>query len=123
MNVFRTILIVATMLLFVPGIASAAATSTCPPGTPADRVCLESPIVPVTASAIIGTVIRGVLGFVGALTFVMFVWGGASWIFAAGNAEKIEQGTKTMIWAAIGLIVVFGSYILLGSIFDFLTGK
>jgi Type IV secretion system pilin len=119
MKIFRCFLLLLAVVFLMPGSVHAA--TDCPPGTPTDRVCIESPIEPVTASAIVGTIIKGVLGFVGAITFVMFVWGGALWIFSAGNAEKVEQGTKTMLWAAVGLVVVFSSYIVLSSVISFLT--
>jgi hypothetical protein len=52
----------------------------------------------------------------------MLVWGGFQWLTSAGNDEKVHQGTQTMLWAIIGLAVVFGSYVLVTTYIQFLTG-
>ena len=75
------------------------------------------------ASAIIGTIIKAALGIVGALTLLMLVWGGFQWLTSAGNAEKVKMGTQTMVWAIIGVLLVFASYLLLSTFTDYLTGK
>jgi hypothetical protein len=53
----------------------------------------------------------------------MFVWGGFSWLTSGGNAEKIKKGSQTMIWAAIGVMLVLSSYIILTTYLDYLTGR
>ncbi len=73
------------------------------------------------ASVIIATVIKAALGIIGAITLLMFVYGGFQWLTSAGNAEKVTAGTQTMIWAVIGVALVLGSYILLSTFLNFLT--
>lgn len=65
---------------------------------------------------IIGNVIKGALGIIGALTLFMFVWGGATWLTSAGNPEKIKSGAQTMIFAAVGVLIVFISYIVVNAV-------
>ncbi|MBI2037897.1 MAG: hypothetical protein HYT15_03125 [Candidatus Magasanikbacteria bacterium] len=72
-------------------------------------------------SVIIATVIKAALGIIGAITLLMFVYGGFQWLTSAGNAEKVTAGTQTMIWAVIGVALVLGSYILLSTFLNFLT--
>ena len=74
------------------------------------------------ASQIISTVIKTALGIVGALTLLMLVWGGFQWLTSAGNPEKVKSGAQTMLWAIIGVVLVFASYILLSTFTDYLTG-
>ena len=109
------------LLLLTPSLTFAAGTetSTCPDG----KTCLENPLKnqSVKAGAIIQTIITGALGIVGALTLLMLVLGGFKWLTSAGNAEKVEEGTKTMVWAVIGLFLVFASYLLLTTFTSFLT--
>jgi len=31
---------------------------------------------------------------------------------AAGNTERVEKGKKTIVWAVLGLVVIFTSYAL-----------
>ena len=46
------------------------------------------------------------LGFLGIVTVVMIIYGGFSWLTAAGSDEKIDKGKKIILWAAIGAIVI-----------------
>jgi len=71
---------------------------------------------------IVGTIIKGALGVVGSLVLLMVVWGGFTWLTAAGNPEKIKSGSNTMIWAVIGLIVVFSSYFALDFVLKAIAG-
>ncbi len=51
-----------------------------------------------------------ILGIVGSLTLLMFIYGGVTLIFSGGNKEAVDRGKKTIIGAVIGLIIVFSSY-------------
>lgn len=75
------------------------------------------------AADIVNVVIKAMLGIIGALTLLMFVWGGFQWLTSAGNPEKVSAGTQTMIWAVIGVVLVLASYILLSTFLNYLTGK
>lgn len=93
--------------------------------TPADPgvVKLDNPLSSGTsATSIIAIVIKSALGIIGALTLLMFVLGGFEWLTSAGNPEKVKSGTQTMVWAIIGVILVFASYILLSTFINYLTG-
>ncbi|MFH0951098.1 MAG: pilin [bacterium] len=61
---------------------------------------------------IIGRVIRAILVIVGALALMMFVYGGFTWLTSAGNDQRVETGRNTLIWASLGLIIVFSAYVL-----------
>lgn len=82
--------------------------TTNPPGT----VKLENPIAAESPQALIGIIINYILGIVGSLALVMFVFGGITWMTSAGSAEKIKKGRDILIWAAIGLVIIFSSYAL-----------
>lgn len=72
---------------------------------------------------IIKNIITGLLGIIGAISLLMFVWGGSGWLLSAGNPEKVKAGTNTMLWAIIGIVFVFISYTFLNAFFtSFLTG-
>ena len=84
---------------------------------------LENPLTSGTdVSSIISIVIKSALGIIGALTLLMLVWGGFQWLTSAGNPEKVKMGTQTMVWAIIGVVLVFASYILLSTFTSYLTG-
>lgn len=56
---------------------------------------------------------RWILGIVGSLTLVMFIYGGFTFLISAGSKEKIEKARKIIVAAIIGLIIVFASYVII----------
>jgi len=46
----------------------------------------------------------------------MFIWrqslGGLVWMTAAGSNEKVQKGKDILIWATVGLVIIFISYAL-----------
>ncbi len=50
------------------------------------------------------------LGIIGSLALLFFVYGGFVFLTAAGSAEKISQGKRTLVAAVIGIAIVLGSY-------------
>ncbi|MBI4262005.1 hypothetical protein HY624_00575 [Candidatus Uhrbacteria bacterium] len=61
----------------------------------------------------LGRIASWLLAFTGILAFLMFVWGGRLWLMSGGDPEKVKGGVDTMKWAAIGVILAFGSFMLL----------
>jgi len=54
-----------------------------------------------------------VLGIVGSLALLMFIYGGFMFLISAGSSEKIGQAQKILVAAVIGLIIVFASYLII----------
>ena len=74
-------------------------------------------------AVLIGFIIKAILGIVGGVALVMMVYGGFQWLTAAGNEEKIKNGTQTMLWSAIGLVLVFSSYVLAQTVINAISGN
>jgi hypothetical protein len=70
-----------------------------------------SPVGDIDIPTLIGIIIKGVLGIVGSIALLMFVYGGFLMLISQGDAAKIKKGRDALIWAAAGLVVIFGSYI------------
>jgi hypothetical protein len=75
-----------------------------------------------TVPKLIGNIINGALGVVGSLALLMFIYGGFTWMLAAGNEQAVEKGKNILMWAAIGLVVIFASYSLVSFVINNLTG-
>jgi hypothetical protein len=91
-------------------LAQTSGTNTPPPAPP---VRLANPLgAGATAQGVIGSVIDKVLGVVGALALIMFIYGGITWMTAMGNDQQITKGKNILMWSALGLIVIFSSYAL-----------
>jgi len=66
---------------------------------------------------VVGRIIKYIIGFVGTIALVTFMYGGALWLISAGRMDYVTKGKNYMIWAAVGLAIVFGSYVIVGQIF------
>ncbi len=51
--------------------------------------------------------INWVLGFLGVVAVVLILWGGFKMMTASGDEEKAAAGKKTLVYAVIGLVVIF----------------
>lgn len=71
-----------------------------------------------TVQQIIGSAIKVFLGIVGSVALVMFFYGGYLWLISGGSSDKIKKGKETLVWATIGLIVIFGSGILVRTVIN-----
>lgn len=54
----------------------------------------------------VGGVINVVLGFLGVVCIILFLYGGFLWMTAAGNEEKVGQAKKIITATVIGLVIV-----------------
>lgn len=63
---------------------------------------------------LINRIVTAVLGIVGSLFFVMFLWGGFQYMTAGGDAGKVKSGRTTLLNAVIGIGLVALSYVLAG---------
>lgn len=73
-------------------------------------VTIPRPLGKVDLPQLMGRVIKSALGFAGIVALLMFIYGGFTYMTAAGESEKIEKGKNAVIWATIGLIALFSSY-------------
>lgn len=75
-----------------------------------------------TALQVVGYALRAMLGMLGAVTLLMFVYGGFMLVWAHGNEEMIKKGQTTILWAVIGMAFVLSSYALLKYLFQLIQG-
>lgn len=63
----------------------------------------------------------GLFMILGSFAFAFFVYGGFKMIISMGNAEMVETGKKTMIAAALGLVVATLAYTAIDLMLDILN--
>ncbi len=93
-------------------------------GTP--QLSNPLPIKDVSAESLsgyIGNVIGRVLGISGAIALMFFVYGGFLWMFSAGSPDRVKKGRDVLIWATLGLVLIFSSYAILKFVFGVLGAK
>lgn len=66
---------------------------------------------------------RFLFGIAGALALAMVAVGGFWWLTAAGSADRIDKGRKTLVAAVIGLAIVFSAWAIVNTILAALTGQ
>ena len=88
------------------------------------EVKLDNPLGEKVADprAIIGNVINAVLGLVGSFALLMFIWGGFTWVTSGGNDEKKKKGKDMIVWASLGLVVVFFAFVMVRFVITAITG-
>lgn len=82
---------------------------------------LVNPLGTTSIPELIGTVITALLGIVGSLSLIMFIYGGFLWIMSGGNEDNVKKGKETLKWAIMGIVVVFASYGILNFVLDILS--
>ncbi len=59
-----------------------------------------------------------ILGVVGSLALLMFVYGGLVMLISSGNTEKVSQAKSILVSAVVGLVIVFSSYLIISFVMD-----
>lgn len=77
----------------------------------ASQAGLKPSGTPITPAALIGNIIGYALGFVGVIFFMIMVYGGFLWMTARGNNDAVKRAKDMIEQAAIGIIIVFVSYL------------
>lgn len=72
---------------------------------------------------LIGRIIGAVLGIIGSVALAIFVYGGLTWMTSAGNPDKVRKGKEIVIWAVLGLAVIFTSYAIINFVITSFTGE
>ncbi len=56
---------------------------------------------------------KWILGMVGSLSLIMFIYGGFTFLISGGASDKIQDAKKIIVAAVIGLIIVFTSFLII----------
>jgi len=70
------------------------------------------------ANKMIGRIIKAIMGIMGTVALLLFVYGGILWMTAAGNSERAGEARKILIWTSLGLIIILGSYGIVDFVFQ-----
>jgi type IV secretory pathway VirB2 component (pilin) len=52
----------------------------------------------------------------GVISVIFIIIGGARFIFSSGDAKSLDQARKTILYAVLGLILIFSSFIIINTI-------
>lgn len=102
---------------------SPAATPAPTPAATASTTTVElpNPIACNDATCLIGQVVRYILGTIAVIATLMFVWGGVMMLTSGGNADQVKRAKETLVWAAIGVVVILLSWVIIKAVLQALT--
>jgi amino acid transporter len=70
--------------------------------------------------SVLGDVINALLLFAGAVAVLFLIIGGFRYVISSGNPEQVEGAKKTILYAILGLIVIFIAFVLVRLIQQYL---
>lgn len=68
------------------------------------------------------TIINYFLGFLGLLAVIMIIYGGFLYVSSAGNEENVGKAKKIILYAAVGIVMIALSYLIVRTILGAATG-
>ena len=83
-----------------------------------NSVKLNNPIGIETVDGLVAKIIKIFLGLIGTISLIMFIYGGIMILTSAGTETKIKTGKETLVWASLGVLLVFASYAILRFVFN-----
>lgn len=66
--------------------------------------------------------INYMLAIAGSLALLFFIYGGFTWLIAAGNSDKVSKGKEILSSAALGILVVLASWMIVNFVYTTLYG-
>lgn len=84
------------------------------------RPVIDNPVRSPDLGAVLAAVIKALLLFAGAVAVLFLIIGGFRYVISAGNAEQVEAAKKTILYAVLGLIVIFLAFVLVQLIQNYL---
>ena len=69
-------------------------------------------------TTIIGRAINIIMGVAGSIAFALFIYAGIMYMFSAGNSDRTKKASDTMVWASLGILLIFSSYAIITFIFE-----
>lgn len=91
-------------------------------GTTTSTATLNNPLSVSTPGALIGNIVKTLMGIVGVVAVLMIVWGGIMYMTSAGNDEKIGTAKKIITGAIIGLAISILAYTLVDFVIKAIGG-
>jgi len=122
-NLKTVILFLVISIYLLPILVFAADPAIIVPGQPAAPQALSNPLGDtVDPRILIGKIIGAVLGIIGSIALAIFIYGGFTWMTSAGSPEKVRKGRDMIIWAVMGLAIIFLSYAIVYFVIGAFTG-
>lgn len=84
---------------------------------PGQLPTLTDPLAGQSVTGLFSSLIKAILSITGSIALALFIYAGLKWMLARGNTEQTKSAAKIMLWSALGIFMIFGSYIILSLVF------
>ena len=74
-----------------------------------------------TLSEVIGNFMGTAMKILGSIAFALMVGAGLTWMTAGGNSDRQRKALDTMVWAALGVVMILSSATIVKFVFDAFT--
>lgn len=91
--------------------------------TNVNRPTVKNPVSGTNLGEILANVIEALLLFAGAVAVLFLIIGGFRYVVSTGNEQQVDAAKKTILYAVLGLIVIFIAFVLTRLIQDYLGVK
>lgn len=71
----------------------------------------------------INTIVNFLLGFLGFICVLFFIYAGFLYVTSQGSEEKVGEAKKIMLYCLIGIVIIFASYAIVNTILGAPTGQ
>ncbi len=78
----------------------------------ADAVGVPNPVGKQDLGGVLVSVVNALLIFAGAVAVLFLIIGGFRYVISTGNEQQVEGAKKTILYAVLGLIVIFVAFVL-----------
>lgn len=66
-------------------------------------------------------VFRWILGIVGGLSLLLFVWHGFGWLTSMGDSEKVKKTKDALVHTVVGIMIILASWLIVNLVVVLLT--
>ena len=77
----------------------------------------------VKVQSFIQSIIQVLVTLAGLVSTGFFVWGGLGYITSSGDPESLDRSKKTIVYSAIGLVIVLAAFVISNIVTDLATGS
>ncbi|MFZ5364645.1 MAG: pilin [Patescibacteria group bacterium] len=84
---------------------------------------IKGQLIQSSMPTLVGNILKVFLGVIGSLALVLFIYGGVLWLTSGGSEDKLKKARGTMIWAVLGLVVIFSSYAIVSAVISGITNR
>lgn len=72
---------------------------------------IPNPVEGLQLGQLLGQLINTLLIWAAAVTILFIIFGGFRFIISSGNAESVDRARQTVVYAILGMVIVFLAYL------------